>query len=192
MEGAAAEIRHRTVEANGISMHVAEAGGDGNGRPAIVFLHGFPELWYSWRHQMEHLAARGYRCVAPDLRGYGGTAAPPEVSAYSAFHIVGDVVGLLDALGLDKVFLVGHDWGALIAWYMCLFRPDKVIALVNTSVAFMRHIMIRAGADPDAVKTTEYFRRIYGPTYYIVRFQVSNTISYANELPRVSNHVYVH
>ncbi|TVU43941.1 hypothetical protein EJB05_03362 [Eragrostis curvula] len=169
MAGAATEIRHRTVEANGISMHVAEAGGDGNGRPAIVFLHGFPELWYSWRHQMEHLAARGYRCVVPDLRGYGGTEAPAEVSAYSAFHIVGDVVGLLNALGLDKVFLVGHDWGALIAWYLCLFRPEKVIALVNTSVAFMRQIMIRAG--PDAVKPTEYFRRIYGPTYYIVRFQ---------------------
>ncbi|TVU43943.1 hypothetical protein EJB05_03364, partial [Eragrostis curvula] len=91
------------------------------------------------------------------------------VSAYSAFHIVGDVVGLLDALGLDKVFVVGHDWGATIAWYLCLFRPDRVIALVNTSVAFMRHVMIRAG--PDAVKTTEYFRRAYGPTYYIVRFQ---------------------
>ncbi|KAL6638207.1 hypothetical protein ACP70R_025779 [Stipagrostis hirtigluma subsp. patula] len=170
MEGVAA-VRHRTVEANGISMHVAETGdAEGiTGRPAVVFLHGFPELWYSWRHQMEHLAARGYRCVAPDLRGYGGTAAPPEVSAYSAFHVVGDVVALLDALGLDKVFVVGHDWGALIAWYLCLFRPDRVTALVNTSVAFMRHVMIRAG--PDAVKTTDYFNRTYGPTYYICRFQ---------------------
>ncbi|XP_062212930.1 uncharacterized protein LOC133913720 isoform X2 [Phragmites australis] len=103
MEGAA--VRHRTVEANGISMHVAEAGGEGaegNSRPAVLFLHGFPELWYSWRHQLEHLAARGYRCVAPDLRGYGDTTAPPEVSSYSAFHVVGDVVGLLDALCLDK------------------------------------------------------------------------------------------
>ncbi|GJM97165.1 hypothetical protein PR202_ga14070 [Eleusine coracana subsp. coracana] len=169
--GVEAAITHRTVEANGISMHVAEAGGEGGGdKPAIVFVHGFPELWYSWRHQMEHLAARGYRCVAPDLRGYGGTAAPPEVSAYSAFHIVGDLVGLLDALGLDKVFVVGHDWGAIIAWYLCLFRPDRVIALVNTSVAFMRPIMIRAGAG--AVKPTDYFNRIYGPTYYICRFQI--------------------
>ncbi|KAL6638206.1 hypothetical protein ACP70R_025778 [Stipagrostis hirtigluma subsp. patula] len=168
---AAAAVRHRTVEANGITMHVAETGGGEGGasRPAVVFLHGFPELWYSWRHQMEHLAARGYRCVAPDLRGYGGTAAPPEVSAYSAFHVVGDVVALLDALGLHKVFVVGHDWGALIAWYLCLFRPDRVIALVNTSVAFMRHIMIRAA--PNDVKTTDYFNRTYGPTYYICRFQ---------------------
>ena len=97
----AAAIRHRTVEANGISMHVAESGAEGD--PAVVFLHGFPELWYSWRHQMAHLAARGYRCVAPDLRGYGGTAAPPDVASYSAFHVVGDVVALLDALGIKKV-----------------------------------------------------------------------------------------
>ncbi|KAL5211090.1 hypothetical protein ABZP36_006713 [Zizania latifolia] len=166
MEGAPA-IRHRTVEANGISMHVAEAGGED--APAVLFLHGFPELWYSWRHQMEHLAARGFRCVAPDLRGYGGTTAPPDIESYTAFHIVGDVLSLLDALGLTKVFVVGHDWGALIAWYLCLFRPERVTALVNTSVAFMRAVMIRAGAG--AVKTTDYFNQAYGPTYYICRFQ---------------------
>lgn len=102
----AAAVRHRTVEANGISMHVAESGPDGgDGAPAVVFLHGFPELWYSWRHQMAHLAARGYRCVAPDLRGYGGTAAPPDVASYSAFHVVGDVVALLDALGIHNKVL---------------------------------------------------------------------------------------
>ena len=102
--GAPAAIRHRTVEANGISMHVAEAGPeDGGGKPAVLFLHGFPELWYSWRHQMAHLAAQGYRCVAPDLRGYGGTDAPPEIASYSAFHVVGDAVALLDVLGIAKV-----------------------------------------------------------------------------------------
>uniref|UniRef100_J3LUE6 soluble epoxide hydrolase n=1 Tax=Oryza brachyantha TaxID=4533 RepID=J3LUE6_ORYBR len=165
---AAATIRHREVEANGISIHVAEAGGEG--APAVLFVHGFPELWYSWRHQMEHLAARGFRCLAPDLRGYGGTTAPPEIESYTAFHVVGDLVALLDALGLSKqVFVVGHDWGALIAWYMCLFRPDRVAALVNTSVAFMRHIFIRSGAG--AVKATDYFLKAYGPTYYICRFQ---------------------
>uniref|UniRef100_A0A0E0GVX7 soluble epoxide hydrolase n=1 Tax=Oryza nivara TaxID=4536 RepID=A0A0E0GVX7_ORYNI len=174
MEGAvaaaAAVIRHRTVEANGISIHVAEAGGEGGaGAAAVLFLHGFPELWYSWRHQMEHLAGRGFRCLAPDLRGYGDTDAPPEIESYSAFHVVGDLVALLDALGLAKVFVVGHDWGAIIAWYMCLFRPDRVTALVNTSVAFMRHVFIRSGAD--AVKTTDHFHKAYGPTYYICRFQ---------------------
>nr|CAB3492579.1 unnamed protein product [Digitaria exilis] len=163
-------IRHRTVEANGIAIHVAESGEEASQR-VVVFLHGFPELWYSWRHQMESLAARGYRCVAPDLRGYGATAAPPDVASYSAFHVVGDVVALFDVLGLDKVFLVGHDWGAIIAWYLCLFRPDRVTALVNTSVAFMRHVYIRSDAGASAVKPIDYFKRLYGPTYYICRFQ---------------------
>jgi pimeloyl-ACP methyl ester carboxylesterase len=98
---APAEIRHRSVAANGISIHVAEAGPDDG--PAVLFVHGFPELWYSWRRQMEHLAARGYRCVAPDLRGYGGTTAPPDPSSYTAFHVVGDLVALLDALRLHQV-----------------------------------------------------------------------------------------
>jgi len=166
-------IRHRTVEANGISMHVAESGGAGEGegtsKGTVLFLHGFPELWYSWRHQMEHLSARGYHCVAPDLRGYGGTTAPPDVESYTAFHIVGDVVALLDALEISKVFLVGHDWGAIIAWYVCLFRPDRVTALVNTSVAFMRGVMARTG--PEFVNPIESFNRTYGPEFYMCRFQ---------------------
>ncbi|KAF7040927.1 hypothetical protein CFC21_050787 [Triticum aestivum] len=100
MEGVV--IRHRTVKVNGISMHVAEAGPEVDAKGAVLFLHGFPELWYSWRHQMDHLGARGYRCIAPDLRGYGGTTAPPDVASYTAFHIVGDLVALLDTLGLAK------------------------------------------------------------------------------------------
>ncbi|KAM3279696.1 hypothetical protein ACQJBY_046831 [Aegilops geniculata] len=100
---AAPEIRHRQVEANGITMHVAESGPASAAAPAVLFVHGFPELWYSWRHQMEHLAARGYRCVAPDLRGYGGTSAPPDPASYTAFHVVGDLVALLDALRLRQV-----------------------------------------------------------------------------------------
>ena len=95
-----AAVRHRQLEANGITMHVAEAGPVNASAPPVLFLHGFPELWYSWRHQMAHLAARGYRCVAPDLRGYGGTAAPPDVASYSAFHGVGDIVALLDTPGI--------------------------------------------------------------------------------------------
>jgi pimeloyl-ACP methyl ester carboxylesterase len=96
-------IRHRTLEVNDISMHVAETGPEMGSKGTVLFLHGFPELWYSWRHQMEHLAARGYHCVAPDLRGYGGTTAPPDVGSYTAFHIVGDVVALLNTLELPKV-----------------------------------------------------------------------------------------
>ncbi|KAI8574772.1 hypothetical protein RHMOL_Rhmol01G0379900 [Rhododendron molle] len=115
------KIKHSTIFVNGINMHVAEIG-DG---PPVLFLHGFPDLWYTWRHQMLSLSSRGYRAIAPDMRGYGDTDAPPSAASYTAFHIVGDIVGLLDALGLDRVFLVGHDWGASMAWYLCLFRPDR-------------------------------------------------------------------
>ncbi|KAL6893754.1 hypothetical protein ACP4OV_007852 [Aristida adscensionis] len=162
---AEAAVRHRQVEANGISMHVAEAGpaGGSGSAPAVLLVHGFPELWYSWRHQMRALAARGYRCLAPDLRGYGGTAAPPDPASYTIFHIVGDLVALLDALRLRQVFVVGHDWGAIVSWNLCLLRPDRVRALVNLSVAFMPR---RPG-----VKPVEYFRLAYGDDYYVCRFQ---------------------
>ncbi|XP_039115094.1 epoxide hydrolase A-like isoform X2 [Dioscorea cayenensis subsp. rotundata] len=118
MEG----INHRRVEVNGIGMHIAEKG---EGGPVVLMLHGFPELWYSWRHQINGLAAKGYHAVAPDLRGYGDTDAPSAISSYSMFHLVGDIVALINVLGQDQVFVVGHDWGALVAWHLCLFRPDK-------------------------------------------------------------------
>ncbi|GFP87544.1 bifunctional epoxide hydrolase 2, partial [Phtheirospermum japonicum] len=145
---------------NGINIHVAEIG---NG-PAVLFLHGFPELLYTWRHQMLSLSARGYRAIAPDLRGYGDSDAPPCASSYTAFHIIGDLVGLLDALGLDRVFLVGHDWGAMMAWYFCLIRPDRIRALVNMSVVFQPRNPKR--------KPVESMRAILGDDYYICRFQV--------------------
>ncbi|KAK8914530.1 hypothetical protein KSP39_PZI024066 [Platanthera zijinensis] len=152
-------IEHRTVEVNGINMHVAEKG-EG---PAVLFLHGFPELWYSWRHQILSLAARGYRAVAPDLRGYGDTEAPAGVDAYSIFHLVGDLTALIESLGQDKVFVVGHDWGAILAWNLCAFRPEKIKAVVNLSVAFMprKHSIWR----PDSLKA------IYGDDFYVSRFQ---------------------
>ncbi|KAL6500305.1 hypothetical protein OROHE_025671 [Orobanche hederae] len=153
------KIQHKTIHTNGINIHVAEIG-DG---PAILFLHGFPELWYTWRHQMLALSSRGYRAIAPDLRGYGDSDAPPSASSYTAFHIIGDLVGVLDALGLDRVFLVGHDWGAAIAWYFCLIRPDRIRALVNMSVVFQPRNPKR--------KPVESMRAILGDDYYICRFQ---------------------
>ncbi|XP_021280275.1 LOW QUALITY PROTEIN: uncharacterized protein LOC110413678 [Herrania umbratica] len=153
------KIEHAMVTTNGINMHVASVGSG----PVILFLHGFPELWYSWRHQLLSLSSLGYRCVAPDLRGFGDTDAPPLAASYTVFHIVGDLVGLLDALGVDSVFLVGHDWGAIIAWYFSLFRPDRVKALVNLSVAFRPRNR--------SMKPVEGFRASFGDDYYICRFQ---------------------
>ncbi|XP_052177985.1 uncharacterized protein LOC127791868 [Diospyros lotus] len=153
------KIQHSTASVNGINMHVAELGSG----PAVLFLHGFPELWYAWRHQMLFLSSRGYRAIAPDLRGYGDTDAPPSATSYTAFHIVGDLVSLLDSLGLDQVFLVGHDWGAAIAWYFCLFRPDRIKALVNMSVAFNPRNPSR--------KPIPSLRAAFGNDFYICRFQ---------------------
>ncbi|XP_031125396.1 uncharacterized protein LOC116027788 [Ipomoea triloba] len=153
------KIQHNTVSVNGINMHVAEIG-DG---PAVLFLHGFPELWYTWRHQMLYLASKGYRAIAPDLRGYGDTDAPPSADTYSVFHIVGDVVALLDALQLPQVFLVGHDWGAIIAWQFSMFRPDRIKALVNMSVALSPRHPTR--------KPLENMREAFGDDFYICRFQ---------------------
>lgn len=158
------QITHKNLKVNGINMHVAEIGGEDC--PAILFLHGFPELWYSWRHQMLHLSAKGYRAIAPDLRGFGDTDAPPTHESYTTHHVVGDLVALLDALGLEKVFLVGHDWGAIIAWWFCMFRPDRIKALVNTSVVFMPR-------NP-AFKPIEGFRAKLGDGFYMCRFQVYN------------------
>jgi pimeloyl-ACP methyl ester carboxylesterase len=110
--GVANEVSHRFVQTNGIQMHIAEQG-EG---PLVVLLHGFPESWYSWRHQLPALAAAGYHVVAPDLRGYGQTDRPEAVAQYSQLHLVGDVIGLLDALGEEKAVVVGHDFGTSVAW----------------------------------------------------------------------------
>ena len=135
------EIKHRTVRTNGINMHIAEAcpepgrrAGEG---PLVLLLHGFPELWYSWRHQLPALAAAGYHAVAPDLRGYGQTDAPPEIEAYDMQSLTGDVAGLLDALGAQQAVVAGHDWGSPIAWHCALLYPDRFRAVAALSVPFL-------------------------------------------------------
>ena len=125
-------IEHRFVETNGIRMHVAEEG-DG---PLLVMLHGFPESWFSWRHQFGPFAEAGYRVVAPDLRGYGQTDKPEPLDAYNIFQLTGDIVGLVSALGEKQAVIIGHDWGAFIAAYLALFRPDMFRALVLLSVPY--------------------------------------------------------
>ena len=124
------ELTQRSVATNGIVMQVTE-GGEG---PLVVLCHGWPESAFSWRHQIPALAAAGYRVVAPDMRGYGGTSAPQEVYAYTLFHLVGDIVGLVEALGERKAVVVGHDWGAAVAWTCALLRPDVFRAVAALSV----------------------------------------------------------
>jgi len=123
------ELRHRTIATNGINMHIAEQGSG----PLVLLLHGFPESWYSWRHQLRALAGAGYHAVAPDQRGYGQTDRPSEVQKYTQLHLVGDVIGLMDALGEAQAVVVGHDWGGLVAWYFAMWHPELLrrLALLN-------------------------------------------------------------
>src|SRR5207237_1904302 len=128
-----AEVAHRTMQTNGMSMHVAEAG-DG---PLVVLCHGFPELWYSWRHQLPVLAEAGYHVVAPDQRGYGGTTAPAAITEYDIEHLTGDLLGLLDAIGEERAVFVGHDWGAIVVWALSVLAPERVRAVAGLSVPFV-------------------------------------------------------
>jgi pimeloyl-ACP methyl ester carboxylesterase len=125
-------VTHRTVETNGIRMHLAEAGAG----PLVVLCHGFPESWYSWRHQLPALAEAGFRAVAPDMRGYGQTDRPEPIDQYTLLHMIGDMVGLLDALGVDQAVIAGHDWGAPVAWHAALLRPDRFRGVIGLSVPY--------------------------------------------------------
>jgi pimeloyl-ACP methyl ester carboxylesterase len=125
-------ITHRFVEANSIRMHIAEQGTG----PPVLLCHGFPESWYSWRHQLPALADAGFRAVAPDMRGYGQTERPEVIERYTLLHLVGDMVGLLDALGEESAVIAGHDWGAPVAWHAGLLRPDRFRAVIALSVPF--------------------------------------------------------
>ncbi|KAJ7568145.1 hypothetical protein O6H91_01G020700 [Diphasiastrum complanatum] len=142
------DVSHRYIQTNGITMHIAEQGS---------------ELWYSWRHQIPALARAGYHVIAPDLRGYGETESPMGSENYTALDIVGDIIGLLDALKVRQAFVVGHDWGAIIAWHLCLFRQDRVRAIVALSVPFT----------PRRPEGSEfkYAGSVYGEGYYVRRFQ---------------------
>jgi len=120
----------RTISANGLDMFVREAGQG----PLVVLCHGWPELSYSWRHQIAALAAAGFHVVAPDMRGFGRTSAPAEIGAYTIFDTVGDIVALVAALGETQAMVVGHDWGAPVAWHAALFRPDVFTKVAGLSV----------------------------------------------------------
>ncbi len=130
---------HRSIEANGIRMHIAERGMG----PLVLLCHGFPESWYSWRHQLPALATAGYRAVAPDMRGYGQTDRPEGIEQYTLLHMAGDMVGLLDELGVEQAVIVGHDWGAPVAWTSALTRPDRFRAVAALSVPYIPRGVIR-------------------------------------------------
>ena len=152
-------ITHRFIDTNGIRMHLAEAGSG----PLVLFCHGWPESWYSWRHQLEAVAAAGFHAVAPDMRGYGQTDKPEAIDQYTLLHLTADMVGVLDALKAKTAVIVGHDWGAPVAWHAALFRPDRFRAIAALSVPYRP----RGGSRPTSVmpKTeTHEFYQLYFQT----------------------------
>jgi pimeloyl-ACP methyl ester carboxylesterase len=171
----------RMVRTNGIRLAVHEAGAGA----AVVLLHGFPGLAYTWRHQIPALVAAGYRVIAPDLRGYGRSDAPAAVEAYDIRQLTGDLSGLLDALGVKKAVFMGHDWGGLLAWQMALLHADRVAGVIGVNTPFMPHWtlwlhrdLVAAAlpngrsfvADPKADPIAQ-MRQVYGPEMYVLMFQ---------------------
>lgn len=120
-------------------MHMVECGAG----PLVLLCHGFPESWYSWRHQLHALAEAGFHAVAPDMRGYGQTDCPEQIDQYTLLHLVGDMIGLLDALGVETAVIVGHDWGAPVAWHAALWRPDRFRGVIGLSVPFTPRRSVR-------------------------------------------------
>jgi pimeloyl-ACP methyl ester carboxylesterase len=152
------DITHKMLDVNDIRMHVAEQGRG----PAVLFCHGFPESWYSWRHQMSALSESGYRAIAADLRGYDQTTQPVEIDQYTILDSVGDMVCLLDALKIDTAVIGGSDWGATVAWHAALLRPDRFTAVAALAVPMM-------GQPP--APPTKIFPQTENSLFYTLYFQ---------------------
>jgi len=150
--------RPKFLETNGVRLAVYE---EGEGFP-VVFSHGFPELAYSWRHQLPALAAAGFRAIAPDQRGYGASDSPSEVEAYDIAKLTGDLVGVLDSLGLEKAVFCGHDWGGLVVWSMGQLHPSRVAGIIGVNTPFLPR---------SPVPPLQMLEQMMGPEHYIVHFQ---------------------
>jgi len=153
------------VEINGITMKVYTAGPD-DGYP-IVLVHGWPELAFSWRHQISALAESGFKVIAPNMRGYDGSQGPDEIEAYDMEHLTGDLIGLLDHYGYDKAVFVGHDWGGFIVWQMPLRHADRVGGIIGVNTPFIP----RMSDDP-----IKLFKMAFGENFYINRMQEPGVI----------------
>jgi len=152
-----AELKHGFAHTNGIKMHYVEAGSG----PLVVLCHGWPESWYSWRHQLTALAEAGYRVVAPDQRGYGQTDKPEPIEAYNILNLVSDIVGLVNTLGAERAVIVGHDWGAPVAWTSALIRTDMFRGLGLLSVPYMPRSPVRPATYFKAITQHKNFYQDY-------------------------------
>lgn len=151
--GTMGQPTQRIVEANNIRINIAEQGRG----PLVLLCHGFPETWYSWRHQLGALAAAGFHAVAPDMRGYGRSDRPEAIDQYTIFHLVGDLIGVLDALVAKSAVVVGHDVGASVAWQAAQMRPDRVRAVVGLSVPFRPRATVRPTSAMPRTADAEFY-----------------------------------
>ena len=155
------ELQQQYVKTNGVRYFIKEAGN--KTAPLILFLHGFPDSWYSWRHQLTAMAEAGYYAVAPDMLGCGETDAPTEIARYSQDEMAKDIVGLITALGHEQAIIVGHDLGASLTWQICLLYPEKVKAVIALSIPYGG----RALAQP-----IPHMKKVFGDKFfYILYFQ---------------------
>jgi len=161
--------RPTMIACNGIELEVFQAG---QGGIPLVLCHGWPELAYSWRYQIEPLVKAGYHCIIPNQRGYGRSTKPAAVEAYDIFHLTNDHSALLDALGIEKAIYVGHDWGAIMLWQHALLNPQRVIALANLSVPFR-------GREPS--EPVAFWEKMLGADFYLVHF---------NRQPNIAAHSF--
>jgi pimeloyl-ACP methyl ester carboxylesterase len=151
------QIAERRIATNGIELNIAEQG-EG---PLVLMLHGFPESWYSWRHQFEPLAAAGYHAVAPDMRGYGKSDKPANIEAYNQVEVVNDIIGLIPALGYDTAIVIGHDWGAPTAWSCALNHPDRISAVGALSVPFSARSPVQPMPAMREIFKGQFFYQLY-------------------------------
>jgi epoxide hydrolase A/B len=156
-ESPVAGVTFRFIQSNGITMRIAEAGTG----PLVLLAHGWPESWYSWRHQMIMLAEAGYHVVAPDMRGYGETDKPEAVDDYDIVHLAADLVGILDALAEETAILVGHDWGSIVAWSTVQLHPSRFTALIAMSVPYGGRV---------AQSPMESWRQAYGENFFYILY----------------------
>ncbi len=141
------------LKCNGITVRAAV---EGRG-PLVILVHGWPEIWYSWRHQIKAIAKQGYRVVAPDIRGYGGSDSPAPVEAYDMLTLAADIIGLMDVLGEKKAILAGHDWGAPICWNTALLYPDRVAAVAGLSIPYIK---------PGKIPVLELYKKVYKDRFF--------------------------
>ncbi|WP_373692389.1 alpha/beta fold hydrolase [[Mycobacterium] kokjensenii] len=154
-------VTERLIDTNGVTLRVLEAGDAG--APVVLLAHGFPELGYSWRHQIPALAAAGFHVLAPDQRGYGGSSRPDDIAAYDIAALTGDLVGLLDEVGARRAVWIGHDWGGPVVWSAAQLHPDRVAAVVGLSVPPVPRPQL---------PPTQAFAKVFGDNFfYMLYFQ---------------------